>query len=219
MGRARRRHRNFSRAPPLHPRRPSRPRRPGPHRWRRRPHLHRKGPHQPRRPRISKSSALLLRHLPSTARSRQILASRQRNPSPRPHLHEGSRVKILIRATNWIGDAIMSIPALQAIRCREPQAEISILARRAVAGIYENQPFANEILPLEDAPDPAAGLRELRFDVAILLQNAFSAAWLVWRAKIPERIGYARDGRSPLLTRAIPVPKNGEIPAHEYFLK
>jgi len=126
-------------------------------------------------------------------------------------------VKILIRATNWIGDAIMSIPALQAIRCREPQAEISILARRAVAGIYENQPFANEILPLEDAPDPVAGLRELRFDVAILLQNAFSAAWLVWRAKIPERIGYARDGRSPLLTRAIPVPKNGEIPAHESF--
>jgi len=130
-------------------------------------------------------------------------------------------MKILIRATNWIGDAIMSIPALQAIRCREPQAEISILARRAVAGIYENQPFADRILPVEDAPDPIKGLRELHFDVAILLQNAFSAAWLVWRARIPQRIGYARDGRSLLLTRAIPVPKSGEIPVHEsyYYLE
>jgi heptosyltransferase-2 len=53
--------------------------------------------------------------------------------------------------------------------------------------------------------------------LAILLQNAFDAAWLAWRAGIPERIGYARDARSFLLTKAVSVPKSGEIPAHEKF--
>src|SRR5208283_1109929 len=55
------------------------------------------------------------------------------------------------------------------------------------------------------------------FDCAILLQNAFEAAAIAYLARIPERIGYARDGRSALLTRAIPVPKRGEIPRHERF--
>ena len=67
-------------------------------------------------------------------------------------------------------------------------------------------------------------IRELRgekFDVAVLLQNAFDAAWLAWRAGIPERIGYARDARGPLLTKAIRVPNDGEIPRHEshYYLE
>jgi heptosyltransferase-2 len=53
--------------------------------------------------------------------------------------------------------------------------------------------------------------------MALLLQNAFDAAWLAWRARIPERIGYARDARSFLLTKAIPLPRHGEIPAHEKF--
>jgi heptosyltransferase II len=67
----------------------------------------------------------------------------------------------------------------------------------------------------------ASDLSQARFDCAILLPNAFSAAWLVWRAKIPQRIGYARDGRSFLLTEAVQVPGRGEIPAHEtyYYLE
>ncbi len=56
-----------------------------------------------------------------------------------------------------------------------------------------------------------------KFDTAILLQNAFEAAAIAYLAGIPERIGYARDGRGFLLTRAIPVPKPGEIPRHESF--
>ena len=63
----------------------------------------------------------------------------------------------------------------------------------------------------------AAELRAQKFDVALLLQNAFDAAWLAWRASIPERIGYGRDGRSFLLTKAVPLPRQGEIPAHEKF--
>ncbi|MBZ5529454.1 MAG: lipopolysaccharide heptosyltransferase II, partial [Acidobacteriia bacterium] len=63
----------------------------------------------------------------------------------------------------------------------------------------------------------ARELRTERFDLAILFQNAFDAAWLAWRAGIPQRVGYARDGRSLLLTQAIPVPRPEEIPAHEQF--
>ncbi|MBV9885609.1 MAG: lipopolysaccharide heptosyltransferase II, partial [Acidobacteria bacterium] len=63
----------------------------------------------------------------------------------------------------------------------------------------------------------ASRLRAEKFDAALLLQNAFDAAWLVWRAGVPERIGYARDGRGILLTKSIAVPKVGEIPGHEQF--
>jgi heptosyltransferase-2 len=135
-------------------------------------------------------------------------------------------VKILIRATNWVGDAIMALPALRAVRRRFPEAKIGIVARPYVADIYHGQDICDELI----AYDPkgahaglrgrerlAADLRERKFDVALLLQNAFDAAWLAWRAGIPERIGYARDGRSLLLTKRIAVPKLGEIPSHEQF--
>ena len=66
-----------------------------------------------------------------------------------------------------------------------------------------------------------AALRKEKFDIALLLQNAFDAAWIAWRSGIPERIGYARDGRGALLTKSIRVPAQGEIPKHEshYYLE
>jgi len=126
-------------------------------------------------------------------------------------------VKILVRATNWVGDAILCVPALRAVRARWPEAEISILAKRWVSAVYEGQGLADRLLVLEDSAYLAASLSAQKFDEAILFQNAFHAAWLAWRAGIPERIGYARDGRSALLTRAIAVPRDGEIPAHEAY--
>jgi len=135
-------------------------------------------------------------------------------------------VKILIRATNWIGDAIMALPALRAVRAKFSDAEIAIVARPYVADIYRDQQICNQLINYEQVgihagisgrERLAAELRAQKFDVALLLQNAFDAAWLAWRANIPERIGYARDGRSFLLTKPVPVPKPGEIPAHEKF--
>jgi heptosyltransferase-2 len=135
-------------------------------------------------------------------------------------------MKILIRATNWIGDAIMALPALRVVRERFPEAKITILARPSVADLYRGQKISDELIAY-DPKGAHAGLggrerlaQELRahgFDVALLLQNAFDAAWLAWRAGIPQRIGYARDGRSLLLTKRIPVPRPGEIPPHEQF--
>ncbi len=135
-------------------------------------------------------------------------------------------MKILIRATNWVGDAIMALPALRAVRERFPDAQIAVVARPYVADIYRDQQVCDRLIAYDSRGEHAsfsgrerlAGeLRKQKFDVALLLQNAFDAAWLAWRAGIPQRIGYARDGRSVLLTKAVPVPKTGEIPEHEQF--
>ena len=126
-------------------------------------------------------------------------------------------MKILIRATNWVGDAIMALPALRAVRPRYPEAQITILARPYVAAIYKHQQVCDNMMFVDDKSDMINELRAQKFEVALLLQNAFEAAWLAWRAAIPERIGYARDGRSLLLTKAVPVPKPGEIPPHEQY--
>ena len=138
--------------------------------------------------------------------------------------------KILVRATNWVGDAVMSLPALRAIRERFPKAEISVLARPWVADLYARESWCSRILPYtaaRGARDWAAKyriatvLRRGRFDCAILLQNAFEAAALAWAAWIPVRIGFDRDGRGLLLTKAVPVPNAGEIPEHQryYYLE
>lgn len=135
-------------------------------------------------------------------------------------------MNIMIRATNWVGDAILALPALRAVRQRFPEAYISIVARPYVADIYRDQRVCDELIPYDPKGDHRgwsgrekliAELRARKFDVALLLQNAFDAAWLAWRARIPERIGYSRDARGPLLTKSIPVPRPGEIPPHEKF--
>ncbi|HYO81359.1 MAG TPA: lipopolysaccharide heptosyltransferase II [Bryobacteraceae bacterium] len=134
--------------------------------------------------------------------------------------------RILVRATNWVGDAVMSLPALQALRQHFPEAKISVLARPWVADLYARENFADEVIPYNAARGWAdlrgkyatvRRIREGRFDAAILLQNAFEAAALVALARVPIRIGYDRDGRGFLLTHAIPVPRSGEIPEHQRF--
>ena len=135
-------------------------------------------------------------------------------------------MKILVRATNWIGDAVMSLPVVRALREHHPTAEIFVLARPWVADLYLGEPGISRIIPLAGAPGPkafaakwqqAAELRRERFDLAVLLPNSFESAALLFAAGIPRRVGYARDGRSLLLTDAIPVPKPGELPRHERY--
>jgi heptosyltransferase-2 len=134
--------------------------------------------------------------------------------------------RILVRATNWVGDAVMSVPALQALREHNPKARISILARPWVAGLYGREAFCDEVIPYE-APRGwkgigekrriAAELRARKFDCAVLLQNAFEAAAMARWAGIPIRIGYDRDARGWLLTHPIPLPAANEIPKHQRF--
>jgi heptosyltransferase-2 len=131
--------------------------------------------------------------------------------------------KVLVRATNWLGDAVMSLPAIRAIRQVFPHAQIAVLARPSVAGLYARERSIDRVIPypaiqgLGARRQFAVGLKAERFDGAILLPNSFDAALIAWLAGIPERIGYSRDGRGILLTRAIEVPQPGDIPLHERF--
>ena len=133
---------------------------------------------------------------------------------------------ILVRATNWVGDAVMSIPALQALRASFPGSYIAIAARPWVAGLYGREPFCDELIPysaprgwhgLHEKLNFASELRRRNFDCAILFQNAFESAAIARAANIPVRIGYARDLRGWLLTHSIPLPPRGEIPRHQRF--
>lgn len=124
----------------------------------------------------------------------------------------------------------MSIPALREIRRTHRDWQLTVLARPWIADLYSREEFCDRIVIYENQgrhKGPAGKLRlarELRaekFERAILLQNAFDAALLAWAARIPERIGYARDARGLLLTSSVAVPERGEIPAHQryYYLE
>ncbi len=123
--------------------------------------------------------------------------------------------RILVRATNWVGDAVMSLPALEALRARFPRAEIVLLSKSSVSELYWYHPAVNRQIIYKPASEHRGArgfarlIRELRaerFDAAVLFQNAFQAAWIAWLARIPLRIGYATDGRSALLHKAIEPP-------------
>ena len=135
-------------------------------------------------------------------------------------------MKILVRATNWIGDAVMSLATVRALRDRYPDAEISVLARAWVSDLYWGETSIDRVIPLRGSAGrrdfsakwrQAGELRKEGFELAVLLPNSFESAALVFASGIPRRIGYARDGRSLLLTDAIPVPKPGAIPRHEKY--
>lgn len=134
--------------------------------------------------------------------------------------------KILVRATNWIGDAVISLPALEALRARFPTAEIVLVSKPWVSEIYRHYPgMLRQIIYDPEGKHRGPGglgkliadLRAEHFDLAILFQNAFQAAWMAWRAQIPARIGYARDGRGPLLTDAVQVPPRGAYGHQAYY--
>ena len=123
--------------------------------------------------------------------------------------------KLMVRATNWIGDAVMSLPALEALRERFPETEIVSVAKPWVSELYSHHPAVDRQIVYE--PDGKHHgprgfwnlVRELRaenFDGAILLQNAFHAAWMAWCARIPVRAGYACEARDGLLTTAVEPP-------------
>src|SRR5690349_3359528 len=111
-----------------------------------------------------------------------------------PLAHDLSPVRILIRGTNWIGDAVMSEPALSAIRQAFPKADITLLVKPAIAELFQQHPAVDHLLIYEHRGRHArlsgkwalgSELRRGRFDVAILLQNAFEAALLSFLAGIP----------------------------------
>ena len=125
-------------------------------------------------------------------------------------LSHNHRYRILVRATNWVGDAVMTLPALDALGGNFPASRITVLAKPWVAPVYESHPAVNDILTFDKGGGSIYELwrvirqiRKRRFHMAILFQNAFEAALITFLAGVPCRIGYRTDGRGLLLTRPI----------------
>ena len=119
---------------------------------------------------------------------------------------------VLIRGTNWIGDVVMTFPAMAAVRATLPKARIAVLVKPWVADLVRMHPAVDDVL-IYERPGRHDGLRGLfalarelrqrRFDAAILLQNAFEAAVIARLAGIPVRAGYSTDARGLLLTHPV----------------
>ncbi len=140
-------------------------------------------------------------------------------------MHNSSE-KILIRGVNWIGDAVMTLPAVRALRIAYRGASMSQLLKPSVAPLFEKDPNIDDILIYEERFRTIIGrinlaniLRKQSFAKAILLQNAFDAALLAFLAGIPERIGYNRDKRGFMLTKSIQCSYNDRKVHHiDYYL-
>jgi len=139
---------------------------------------------------------------------------------------EGGFRSILVRGTNWIGDCVCSLPALKSIRRSFPSAEITLMVKPWVAGIYQSSKLIDHLLIYDRSGEHKGAkgflsavrrLKEGGYELAILFQNAFEAAALTFLARIPQRWGYATDGRGFLLTRALPVMKETLSRHHVYY--
>jgi heptosyltransferase-2 len=130
--------------------------------------------------------------------------------------------RILVREVNWVGDAVLTLPALEALAGRFPPAEITLLARPWVAGLFAGHPAVDRIIEYrtEDAHRGLRGrwclageLKGERFDLAVLFPNSMDAALIPWLAGIPRRVGYPTDGRRWLLTH--PVSNRSAAGGHQ----
>lgn len=127
----------------------------------------------------------------------------------------GEVERLLVVSPNWLGDAVMALPAIGDLRRRFPRARLIVAARRSIAGLFLMSPLVDEVIVMEwsgrlwsrrTRRADIAALRSLDADAAVLLPNSFASAWLVQRARIAERWGYAADVRRPLLSRAVARP-------------
>ena len=123
-------------------------------------------------------------------------------------------MKILVRGTNWIGDAVMSIPALRELRRIFPEASITLHTAAWAEGLFGNADFIDELVTFKknrwriiDVYDNWQFLRDDAFDLAILFPNSFESALTALLTRVPRRIGYNKDLRGLLLTDPIAVPE------------
>jgi lipopolysaccharide heptosyltransferase II len=112
-------------------------------------------------------------------------------------------VRLLVFAPNWLGDAVMALPALSDLRVHLPEASIDVAARPPVAPLFTMVPTVNAVVTLDRHLDR---LRRGQYEAALLLTNSFNTARVAWRAAIPERWGYRRDFRTLLLTKSVTPP-------------
>lgn len=124
--------------------------------------------------------------------------------------------RIIIVAPNWLGDAVMALPAIADVRRELPGATIAVAAKQSIAPLFEMVADLNTVVPIERGLQEHAGESFAAYDAAILLPNSFRSALDARRAGISERWGYRADWRGLMLTRAIARP-SGRIHQIDYY--
>src|SRR5215216_1124324 len=129
--------------------------------------------------------------------------------------------RVVVRGTNWVGDSVMTIPALRALRRVLPDANITLVIRPGTKGIFAEADFIDDIL-VYDRKGVLSVIPQVRewkrrkFDLALLFQNAFEAALIPFLAGVPLRLGYATESRQAMLTHPLPLP-DWRSSRHEVF--
>jgi lipopolysaccharide heptosyltransferase II len=125
--------------------------------------------------------------------------------------------RILIRSSNWLGDAVMTVPAVRAIRRSFPDAQIAVLTRSKLADFWKNVPEVNEVVAVGQNAGvlSVAGKIRRRFDAALVLPNSVRTALEVWLARIPRRAGARAKKRSSFLTDVFDRDKTPHAPRHQ----
>jgi heptosyltransferase-2 len=121
---------------------------------------------------------------------------------------------VLVKENNWLGDVVISLPALRGVRRAFPEAHLAVLVKHELASFFDGSAWVDEVIPyavsrgvrrVADLARMVGRLRAGRFDLAVLFPTSFESALWPFLAAVPRRVGYARDGRGPLLTaRAAP---------------
>jgi heptosyltransferase II len=125
--------------------------------------------------------------------------------------------RILIRSSNWLGDAVMSVPAVRAIKNGRPDAQVTIAAPAKIAPMWKLIPEVDAIISLPNASLlPVLSLLKRRpaFDVAILFPNSLRVALESWLSRIPRRIGYHGHWRRWLLNQTVSETRKPAPPEH-----
>ena len=124
---------------------------------------------------------------------------------------------LFIRGVNWLGDAVMTLPALQRLREVYPHTRFTLLTHEKLAGLWCRHSVINDVVTFSDGESPRVvgrRLRDLDIETALVLPNSPRAAFECWYANIPRRVGYAAKWRRLLLTEALP-PRRGYIAMHK----
>ena len=127
---------------------------------------------------------------------------------------------LVVRSPNWLGDAVMALPAVRNLKELVEDQTLTVATPEKLAALWRKCPFVDKIVVLDNPKSLKACASELHagdFATAVLLPNSLRAASEAWLARIPERIGYARSGRSMLLTHAVPVPPRNPSRLHQRY--
>jgi lipopolysaccharide heptosyltransferase II len=134
--------------------------------------------------------------------------------------HDLKPFRVLIRSSNWLGDAVMSVPAVRAIKHGRPDAHVTIAAAEKIAPMWKLIPEVDAIISLPESsllPVVRQLKQQMPFDAAILFPNSLRVALESWLSGIPRRVGYPGHWRRRLVNQIVREPRKPGPPEHHSF--